>query len=100
MLAGCTSGGSDDPAETDESEADGAGTTATSGDDERTVEMAPTGEVTLEAVPENVANCFPGYADMAVALEHGDALNSVGVVDRYHTDTTRNSTASPSTRNR
>ena len=48
--------------------------------------MAPTGEVTLEAVPENVANCFPGYADMAVALGHGDALNSVAVVDRYHTD--------------
>ena len=83
MLAGCTSGGSDDPAETNES---GAETAATSGDDERTVEMAPTGEVTLEAVPENVANYFPGYADMAVALGHGDALNSVGVVDRYHTD--------------
>ena len=83
VLAGCTSGGSDDPAEADES---GAGTAATSGDDGRTVEMAPTGEVTFESVPENVANYFPGYADMAVALGHGDALNSVGVVDRYHTD--------------
>ena len=50
MLTGCTSGGSDDPAETDESGTDGAGTAATSGDDERTVEMAPTGKVTLEEI--------------------------------------------------
>ena len=87
LLAGCTSGGSDDP-----TEADGTGETPTDGEGtptesrERTVEMAPTGEVTLEAVPGSVANYFPGYADMAVAPGHGDALNSVGVVDRYHTD--------------
>ena len=87
LLAGCTSGGSDDPAE-----ADGTGETPTDGEEtptesrERTVEMALTGEVTLEAVPGSVANYFPGYADMAVALGYGDALNSVGVVDRYHID--------------
>jgi len=52
----------------------------------RTVEMAPVGEVTLSAVPTDVANYFPGYADMAVALGHGDAINSTGVLDRYHTD--------------
>jgi hypothetical protein len=38
------------------------------------------------AVPTEVANYFPGYADMAVALGHGDVINSTGVLDRYHTD--------------
>ncbi|MEF8807194.1 ABC transporter substrate-binding protein [Natronomonas sp.] len=52
----------------------------------RTVSMEPVGEVTLDGVPENVANYFPGYADMAVALGHGDAINSTGVINRYHTD--------------
>jgi iron complex transport system substrate-binding protein len=48
--------------------------------------MAPVGRVTLDAVPDSVANYFPGYADMVVALGHGDSINSVGVKSRYYTD--------------
>jgi iron complex transport system substrate-binding protein len=72
LLAGCVSGSS--PGADDDN---GAG---------RTVSMEPVGEITLDGVPENVANYFPGYADMAVALGHGDAINSAGVIDRYHID--------------
>jgi len=76
LVAGCTGGtGSDD-----DGTPTGTGETTTTGtpaaDGSRTVEMAPVGEVTLEEPPESVANYFPGYADMAVALGHGDTINS------------------------
>ncbi|WP_255151544.1 ABC transporter substrate-binding protein [Halorarius halobius] len=80
MLAGCT-GDSDTPTPTD-----GGGTPTSTADQSYSVEMAPVGEVTLESVPESVAHYFPGYADMAVALGHGDSINSVGLPSRYHTD--------------
>jgi iron complex transport system substrate-binding protein len=79
LLAGCTGGFGD--GEGSEEGGDGRG-----GGDPYTVSMVPTGDVTLEAVPESVTNYFPGYADMAVALGHGDSINSVGVKSRYHTD--------------
>ncbi|SFR37209.1 ABC transporter substrate-binding protein [Halogeometricum limi] len=44
-----------------------------------TASMRPMGEVTFDAVPEDVFAVFPQYADMAVALGHGDALNAVYV---------------------
>ena len=50
------------------------------------VEMAPVGTITLDGVPGRVAHYFPGYADMAVALGHGDSIVSTGVTSRYHTD--------------
>jgi iron complex transport system substrate-binding protein len=71
LLAGCTEGF-----------AGGGGDGGSGG---YTVSMAPTGEVTLDGVPESVTNYFPGYADMAVALGHGDSINSVGVTSRYYT---------------
>jgi len=40
--------------------------------------MAPVGEVTLDAVPEDVMVYSLLYADMAVAFGHGDAVNSLG----------------------
>ena len=43
------------------------------------VTMSPMGEVEFEAVPENVFTVFPQYADMAVALGHGDAVNATYV---------------------
>ncbi|MFB6121779.1 MAG: ABC transporter substrate-binding protein [Halobacteriaceae archaeon] len=56
------------------------------GDVTHTVSMEPVGEVGLTGVPETVATYFPSYAEMAVALGHGDAVASVGVKSRYHTD--------------
>ncbi|ELZ27147.1 ferrichrome ABC transporter substrate-binding protein [Halogeometricum pallidum JCM 14848] len=44
-----------------------------------TVSMSPMGDVAFDGVPENVFTVFPQYADMAVALGHGDAVNSVYV---------------------
>ncbi|WP_198668003.1 ABC transporter substrate-binding protein [Saliphagus sp. LR7] len=43
-----------------------------------TSSLAPVGEVTLEAIPEDVMVYSLLYADMAVAYGHGDAVNSLG----------------------
>lgn len=92
-LAGCT--GSDDgetgTATDDASGGDSstAAETATdeSGEEETSyaVSMAPVGEVTFDAVPETWETYFPGYADMGVALGHGDGLVGLGNIGRYHT---------------
>ena len=58
--------------------------TTESGDGPYSVSMEPVGTVEFEAVPETVAVYCPGYADMAVALGHGDAVASVGLPSRYH----------------
>lgn len=42
-----------------------------------TVTMAPMGEIEFDAVPEDALVTFAHYADMAVALGHGDAVNSL-----------------------
>ncbi|PHQ40243.1 ABC transporter substrate-binding protein [Halorubrum persicum] len=91
LLAGCLgggsggsgSGGSDGAAGSDDAETDGAdgSDAAAAGDGSRaaySVEMAPVGEVTLDAVPEDVMVYSLLYADMAVAFGHGDAVNSLG----------------------
>lgn len=49
------------------------------------VEMAPVGEVPFDSVPERWLAYESGYADMAVALGHGDDLVAVGNLGRYHT---------------
>ncbi|PSQ02379.1 Fe3+-hydroxamate ABC transporter substrate-binding protein [Halobacteriales archaeon QS_5_70_17] len=94
LLAGCT-GDSGGPS-------DGSGNGTESGDDQPTeaagnaetttegsgysASMEPVGEVRLDSPPQKVAHYFPGYADMAVALGHGDTITSIGVPSRYHTD--------------
>lgn len=60
--------------------------TGSGGGGSYSVSMAPVGKVTLESPPKRVAQYFPGYADMAVALGHGDTTTSVGIKSRYHTD--------------
>lgn len=52
--------------------------TASPTDASYTVSMAPVGETEFNAVPENVPVYGLLYADMAVALGHGDAVNSLG----------------------
>jgi len=59
--------------ETETGEASGS----TDEPEEWTVTLAPAGEVTFDAVPENVFTVFPWYADMAAALGHGDSINSL-----------------------
>ena len=44
-----------------------------------TASVSPVGEVEFDGVPENAFTVFPQYLDMAVALGHGDAINSVYV---------------------
>lgn len=41
--------------------------------------MVPVGKVTFERVPEKLFMVFPQYADMALALGRGDAVNAVYV---------------------
>jgi len=104
LLAGCASDGGDgnatgttDPTEDGSGTATDAPTTGADTTEEPTeestteteagysVSMEPVGTVEFEAVPETVSVYFPGYADMAVALGHGDAVTSVGLKSRYHT---------------
>ena len=68
LLAGCTG------------ETSRESTTEAATDDESySVTMEPMGAVEFDAVPENVFTVFSQYADMAVALGHGEAVNSVYV---------------------
>ncbi|WP_239685540.1 ABC transporter substrate-binding protein [Halolamina pelagica] len=80
-LAGCAGG---DGTPTESATATDGGTAAPT-DTSYTVSMAPAGDVTLDTVPESVAHYFPDYGDMAVALGHGDSINSMGLPSRYHT---------------
>ncbi|SEQ95324.1 ABC transporter substrate-binding protein [Natrinema salaciae] len=48
-----------------------------SGGDSYTVSMAPMGEVEFDGVPERAFVTFTQYADMAVALGHGDAVQTL-----------------------
>ena len=85
LLAGCSGtestpdgSGSDG---NDGSAADGSGGDSSSGGDgtdSYTAEMAPVGEVAFDSVPEDVMVYSLLYADLAVALGHGDAVNSLG----------------------
>ncbi|OYR38520.1 ABC transporter substrate-binding protein [Halorubrum sp. Ib24] len=68
---GSASGGSNGSGSAD---GDGAG----GEDGSYTAEMAPAGEVAFDAVPEGVMVYSLLYADLAVALGHGGAVNSLG----------------------
>ncbi|SFK73343.1 ferrichrome-binding protein [Halogranum rubrum] len=87
VLAGCL-GGSQGDSSTTEAESTADTTNGTSETSESTesgasspysVTMSPMGDVEFDAVPEDAFVVFPQYADMAVALGHGDAVNSVYV---------------------
>ncbi|WP_280587951.1 ABC transporter substrate-binding protein [Halorubrum sp. Boch-26] len=89
LLAGCTGADSepngseaDDGSAGDGSSGDGSSGEGDSGDGDSTesytAELAPAGEVAFDAVPEDVMVYSLLYADLAVALGHGDAVNSLG----------------------
>ncbi|WP_436926918.1 ABC transporter substrate-binding protein [Halosimplex amylolyticum] len=98
-LAGCAAeDGSTDAADTagsgangrTETESDPAGdatptAAATESATPYSVTMAPVGEVTFDAVPEQwIAYCGE-YADMGVALGRADGMTGIGGADRYYT---------------
>jgi len=92
FLAGCaenTTGSASTPTETGTATpAETATATQTpteTGGTSYTVEMAPVGKVQFEQSPERVTHYFPDYADMAVALGHGDSILSLGLPSRFHT---------------
>ncbi|MFW6384416.1 MAG: ABC transporter substrate-binding protein [Halodesulfurarchaeum sp.] len=61
------------------------GTTTAAEQNSYAVSMPPVGEVTFEEVPQRAAVYCAGYADMLVALGHGDAIASVGQLGRFPT---------------
>ena len=91
LLAGC-SGTAPEGAESGAGNASVDG--GSDGTDSYVAEMAPVGEVAFDAVPEDVMVYSLLYADLAVALGHGDAVNSLGfdagaggnTLDAYYAD--------------
>jgi ABC-type Fe3+-hydroxamate transport system substrate-binding protein len=73
LLAGCIGGG-EQPAANGTA---GTDSTATSRNGSHMVTMSPMGSVAFEGVPKSLFVVFPQYADMAVALGHGDAVNTI-----------------------
>ncbi|WP_080505215.1 ABC transporter substrate-binding protein [Halorubrum aethiopicum] len=103
LLAGCTGGESTvDPTGDGSSTTGGANGTDDGGDGSsgtggsetgHSATLSPVGTVEFDSVPERVFTVFPQYADMAVALGHGDAVASVYVpemsgttMNRYYGD--------------
>ncbi|ELZ48025.1 ferrichrome-binding protein [Halorubrum californiense DSM 19288] len=102
LLAGCSGtesepSGSDPTGETGSAGDDSGGDGSSGESDEGTsyaAAMAPVGKVTFDTVPEDVMVYSLLYADLAVALGHGDAVNSLGfdadaggnTLDAYYAD--------------
>jgi len=87
LLAGCAgnepaggsaSTGSGDGGGSEGDDQGGDSTSEDAGAGSHTAVMAPAGEVAFDAVPEDVMVYSLLYADLAVALGRGDAVNSLG----------------------
>lgn len=85
LLAGCLGGDSGPDETTDTTTADGTDTTATTDDGSYSVTMEPVGTVEFDDVPETWSPYTADYADMGVALGHGDGLAAIGVAARFAT---------------
>ncbi|WP_459190667.1 ABC transporter substrate-binding protein [Halosimplex sp. J119] len=105
LLAGCADGGGSDstPEETTAATATNTETptpetrtetvtreadateTATSDSGSYSVTMSPMGEVQFDAVPETAMGFYPWYADMAIAVGHGDALETLYAPEMFGT---------------
>jgi len=75
LLAGCTGGDGGSPDST------AGGDPDSTADGTYTATLSPVGDVEFDSVPENVFTMYNQYADMLVALGHGDAVNSMFVPD-------------------
>ncbi|MUV59915.1 ABC transporter substrate-binding protein [Halobacterium sp. CBA1126] len=78
LLAGCASPSESGDA-TESPNTDAGTTNTTTVDTGTSASLAPVGEVSFDQPPEDAFVLFPQYADMAVALGHGDAVNSIYV---------------------
>ncbi|WP_372480150.1 ABC transporter substrate-binding protein [Halomicrobium sp. HM KBTZ05] len=82
-LAGCAGSDATEPDGSDGSTPDDTAQprtrTETTTDAGHTATLSPAGTVSFDAVPETVFTVYPQYLDMAVALGHGDAVQSVYV---------------------
>ncbi|WP_247730398.1 ABC transporter substrate-binding protein [Halovivax limisalsi] len=88
VTAGCLGGESetDDPTTGSGDGEDGtAAEPAESADGSYSVTMEPVGTVAFERVPETIAPFTADYADMLVALGHGDAVATTWLRERYKT---------------
>ncbi|GGN22147.1 ABC transporter substrate-binding protein [Halarchaeum nitratireducens] len=74
LLAGCFGRQNDAPSNGELTR----GQTETPDGESYSVTMSPVGEVSFESVPESAMVYSQLYADAAVALGHGDAVNSLG----------------------
>ncbi|MDB2263460.1 ABC transporter substrate-binding protein [Halorubrum ezzemoulense] len=77
LLAGC-SGRETTPSGSENEAGSADGGSGGDSPDTYTAAMAPVGEVEFDAVPESVSVYSLLYADLAVALGHGGAVNSLG----------------------
>lgn len=86
LLAGC-SGDTGDGTATQRDDGDGSDPAAAaaedSGDGSYTVEMAPMGEVTFDAVPESIFTRLTHLAGMAFALGRGNDVNALHAPGYY-----------------
>ncbi|MFU1783378.1 ABC transporter substrate-binding protein [Haloarcula japonica] len=80
VIAGCSGNGGEPPS-TGTSSDGGTDTSMPTDDGSYTASLSPVGEVEFNSVPENVFTMYNQYADMLVALNHGDAVNSMFVPD-------------------
>jgi len=80
IVAGCSNDGGESPS-TATSRDSGTDTSTPSDNGPYTASLSPVGEVEFDSVPENVFTMYNQYADMLVALNHGDAVNSMFVPD-------------------
>jgi ABC-type Fe3+-hydroxamate transport system substrate-binding protein len=78
IVAGC-SGGGGDPSGTATADVGNAGTSTPTDGSSYTASLSPVGEVEFDSVPENVFTMYNQYADMLVALGHGNAVNAMFV---------------------
>jgi iron complex transport system substrate-binding protein len=87
LLAGCSGSADSTPSpDTDEPTGTTVGTTTEAAEDTPySVTMAPVGEVTFEHVPQRWLPYDPGFADMGVALGHGEGMTGIGQAQEYHT---------------
>ena len=64
---------------------DSAQETGSPGGGSYSVTMAPTGEVTFDSVPDRWAPYCGAFADMGVALGHGDTMTGGGNLNEFYT---------------
>ncbi|SDX06035.1 ferrichrome-binding protein [Haloarcula vallismortis] len=78
IVAGCSGNGAE-PTSTATSNNNGTDRSTSSDSGSYTTSLSPVGKVKFDSVPENAFTMYNQYADMLVALNHGDAVNSMFV---------------------